>query len=195
MRNNGNAKMTKAKKLWALIVSGIIAIALGVTCGVCFGTGNGSVGTTNGVESGGVSHSVTQPTASTAVNDYTAAGAIKNGEVLSMAYSGKVYAIKLPKGIFTLEVWGAQGGHDSRYSTQLAGRGGYSKGKLTLSEPLTLYVYVGQQGGNTAPTSSSWGSTGGGGGTDIALWGTAGSTTWDNTNHFNSRILVAGGGA
>ena len=36
--------------------------------------------------------------------------------------------------------------------------------------------------------------TSGGGATDIALYGTNGNTSWNNTNHLYSRLITAGGG-
>lgn len=67
---------------------------------------------------------------------------------------------------------------------------------------------LGNIGGKyTAASNSSWNGGGsdygtssnschggaGGGSTDIAICGTVGSTTWNDVNHFKSRIIVAGG--
>lgn len=92
-------------------------------------------------------------------------------------------------GKYMLEVWGAQGGNDIYYpTTNIGGTGGYTKGEFTLSANTNLYVYVGGQG--TGCTTSNWGSSGGGGATDIRLV----SGDWNNQDGLYSRIIVAGGG-
>lgn len=51
--------------------------------------------------------------------------------------------------------------------------------------------------GGAWPSSSYSGTIkggGGGGATDIALYGTNGSSAWNERNHLYSRIIVAGGG-
>ena len=109
------------------------------------------------------------------------------------SYTGSVQTFNASPGTYTLEVWGAQGGNDPYYPASVfGGRGGYSVGELHLVNSVTLYVYVGGQGYGSS--SSSWGSTGGGGATDISLYGVANSTTWNSSSHFYSRIIVAGGG-
>lgn len=106
-------------------------------------------------------------------------------------YTGSEQTIELPRGVYFLECWGAQGrrGISSNY---VGGLGGYAWGILTLSETTMLRVYVGQggdqsrlggwNGGGTSAAASFYGG-GGGGATDIRL-----NTTLE------SRILVAGGG-
>ena len=92
-------------------------------------------------------------------------------------------------GRYILEVWGAQGGNDIYYpTTNIGGTGGYTKGELTLTANANLYVYVGGQG--TGCMNSNWGSSGGGGATDIRLV----SGDWNNEQGLYSRIIVAGGG-
>jgi trimeric autotransporter adhesin len=112
---------------------------------------------------------------------------------VTFTFTGDYYAWTAPTtGTYDLKVWGAQGGNDGTYPTQFfGGRGGYSAGTVSLTAGTVLYVYVGQQGGrNTVSCSSSWGSTGGGGGTDIRLV----SGVWNNSTSLLSRIIVAGGG-
>jgi hypothetical protein len=100
------------------------------------------------------------------------------------------YSVTLEAGRYHLEVWGAQGGNDTTYpDTCFGGRGGYSKGTVQLNSKTTLYVYVGGSGTGYLP-GSSWGASGGGGGTDIRLQ----NGLWNNTNGLRSRIIVAGGG-
>ena len=75
---------------------------------------------------------------------------IKTGDILNFNYTGAVQSITLPKGIYTLECWGAQGGNRSQDSASAtvtgSGLGGYSIGTLTLTQLTTCYIYVGGQG-------------------------------------------------
>ena len=41
---------------------------------------------------------------------------IKTGDILNFNYTGAVQSVTLPKGIYTLECWGAQGGNRSQDS-------------------------------------------------------------------------------
>lgn len=102
------------------------------------------------------------------------------------SYTGGMQQVTVPAGIYTLEVWGAQGGAGG-------GLGGYSKGTVTLTSATTLYIGVGGQGGSNYGGFNGGGSgrEGGGGATHIAtssgvLSGLAGNTA--------SVLLVAGGG-
>jgi hypothetical protein len=106
------------------------------------------------------------------------------------SYTGDYQTYIVPTtGMYRLETWGAQGGNDSFYpSTSFGGRGGYSSGDAYLIAGTYLYIYVGSHG--TGSTSASWGSTGGGGATDIRLVNGA----WNNSAGLYSRIIVAGGG-
>lgn len=114
--------------------------------------------------------------------------------------TGSVQEFTVPcTGRYKLEVWGAQGG--SYDTTYVGGKGGYSKGTITLSANTKLYVQVGgagsklttsstldgggyNGGGNAYTTNSSYLTTGGGGATDIRI----------NENTLNARVIVAGGG-
>ncbi len=88
-------------------------------------------------------------------------------------------------GIYTLEAWGAQGGHRGNNN---GGKGGYSTGQIFLNRGQILYVYVGgdgnnhkgYNGGGLLPGANIYG----GGASDIRSGGYA----------LNNRILVAGGG-
>ena len=99
----------------------------------------------------------------------------------------KSYEITLDKGAHTLEVWGAQGG---AYNSYVGGKGGYSKGTLTLSEDTTAFVYVGGYPGTAKTAGFNGGSGtnnyggGGGGASDIRL----------GTDSLYARVIVAGGG-
>ena len=108
------------------------------------------------------------------------------------------YETTLPKGKFLLEVWGAQGGNTD--AGGVGGKGGFSRGILSLSKPTKVFIHIGGQPANT-PGGSTYvkiygGYNGGGGsikdsdcnagggGTDIRL----------NENTLYHRVLVAGGG-
>jgi hypothetical protein len=100
------------------------------------------------------------------------------------------YSVTLEPGTYDLEVWGSQGGNDTVYPTTVfGGRGGYSKGTVQLRSKATLYVYVGGTGTGSL-AESYYGSTGGGGGTDIRLQNGA----WNDMMGLKTRIIVAGGG-
>lgn len=123
-----------------------------------------------------------------------------NGVVpLTFGYTGSVQSATLEPGNYKLEVWGAEGGKNSKNSTTTPGKGGYSVGTLSLRSRKKLYIHVGQSPTSGAGGWNGGGSThqdyaGGGGATDISLYGSEGSSDWNNTNHLYSRIIVAGGG-
>ena len=119
-----------------------------------------------------------------------------------------------PQGTYSyvMECWGAQGGNDTDKNDLsdigYGGKGGYTKGTLSLTSSEKLYIYVGEggwmgtttgslaAGGTMRPTSTNhggWtsGSKGcGGGSVDIRLV----NGNWDNFASLKSRIMVAGGG-
>lgn len=113
---------------------------------------------------------------------------IKTGDILNYAYTGAVQSVILPKGIYKLECWGAQGGY--RSSATYGGKGGYSVGTITLDEETEFFVYVGGSG-NTGKTNGGFNGgasrttyNGGGGGTDIRI----------GQDSLLARVIVAGGG-
>lgn len=123
--------------------------------------------------------------------------ALESGDILNCPYSGTYKSIILPRGVYKLECWGAQGG-DHANNTALPGKGGYSVGILTLFNNTTLYLYSGGMGGNSTASCGGYNGggvsrgtktnltnvTGGGGGSDIRV----GSTS------LYARVIVAGGG-
>lgn len=131
---------------------------------------------------------------------------IKTGDILNFNYTGAVQSITLPKGIYTLECWGAQGGNRSQDSASAtvtgSGLGGYSIGTLTLTQLTTCYIYVGGQGGMSSSTgnvkveggfngggfasheSTGEPGNGGGGATDVRI----------AKDSLYARVIVAGGG-
>lgn len=113
---------------------------------------------------------------------------IKTGDILNYAYTGAVQSVILPKGIYKLECWGAQGGY--RSSATYGGKGGYSVGTITLDEETEFFVYVGGSG-NTGKTAGGFNGgglrntyNGGGGATDIRI----------GQDNLLARVIVAGGG-
>ena len=120
---------------------------------------------------------------------------IKTGDILNYAYTGAVQSVILPKGVYKLEVWGAQGG--SYGTTSTGGNGGYSIGIITLTAETVLYIYVGGQG--TYSTTSGSFVAGGfnGGGKAGYRYGGSGGGASDiriGTDSLYSRVIVAGGG-
>lgn len=131
---------------------------------------------------------------------------IKTGDILNFNYTGAVQSITLPKGTYTLECWGAQGGNRSQDSASAtvtgSGLGGYSIGTLTLTQLTTCYIYVGGQGGMSSSTgnvkveggfngggfasheSTGEPGNGGGGATDVRI----------AQDSLYARVIVAGGG-
>lgn len=119
---------------------------------------------------------------------------IKTGDILNFDYTGAVQAIALPKGIYKLECWGAQGGY--RSSASYGGKGGYSVGTITLTEKTPIYIYTGGSGNSTGSATNSiysggfngggyrYGYRGGGGASDIRI----------GQDSLYSRVIVAGGG-
>ena len=117
----------------------------------------------------------------------------------SYSYTGKSQTYTCKKsGTYLIEVWGAQGGTASPSFT--GGGGAYVAGTVHLTKDQVLYVYVGGMGGTSGAVGWNGGgsatslSTGGGGATDVSICGTANSSTWNETAHLNSRIIVAAGG-
>lgn len=117
------------------------------------------------------------------------ADSLSDGDILNCPYSGAAITLTLPKGTYLLECWGAEGGN--RTTAGRAGKGGYSKGTLTLTaESTTLYLYAGGSGdtGGTGGGFNGGGQrstyNGGGGGSDIRI----------GQDSYYARVIVAGGG-
>lgn len=125
----------------------------------------------------------------------------KTGDIINCPYTGSMKSVKLPKGIFKFEVWGAQGG---TYSSYYGGAGGYSYGELSINEEITAFLYAGGQ--PTTSTDSSviieGGFNGGGkaryhsysGTTSYCQAGGGASDIRIGQDSLYSRIIVAGGG-
>ena len=131
---------------------------------------------------------------------------------------GTCQTVTLPwYGTYKIECWGASGGLSPQGTTQVPGRGGYTKGNITLGK-VSLYVYVGGQGYSNINVSNKnnaggWNGggasscnsgapycgSGGGGSTDVRViphsngeWGYSSSSGADAS--FRTRIMVAAGG-
>lgn len=127
---------------------------------------------------------------------------IKTGDILNFDYTGAVQSVTLPKGIYKLECWGAQGGYSSSNSgieVGMGGKGGYSVGTITLNQKTPIYIYAGgvgsisgngkadggfPNGGSSWASNTSEGAGGGGGSSDIRI----------GTDSLHARVIVAGGG-
>lgn len=123
----------------------------------------------------------------------------KTWVVANSGYTGSVEEVTVAEtGTYLLEVWGASGGGNDPANLTLGsrgGKGGYSKGEISLIKGEKLYVYVGGKGvgsnggfnggGDGGPTGN-----GGGGATDIRRV----SGFWYTPASLASRVIVAGGG-
>ena len=129
----------------------------------------------------------------------------------TFVFTGNMQAIMLLPGVYYIELFGASGEggapiggtHGSR-----RGRGGYSRGILTLEEGRIFYVYIGSAGGKQSlggPQNMLAGGWNGGGASDFSgsyFGGPGGGATdirltsgnWNDIRSLRSRIMVAGGG-
>ena len=104
------------------------------------------------------------------------------GDSQSYAYTGGMQSFTAPqKGIYKLEVWGAQGGAGSREGNGTPGKGGYSYGHVLLEKGAVLYICCGQAGATTSATMYN----GGGGGK---------SQYFDFTDHYKPTTTGGSGG-
>lgn len=114
-------------------------------------------------------------------------------------------------GEYLLEVWGAQGGSSSNFSTARGGYGGYSVGNILLNDGDQLYINVGgvgKNGNNTATTKkggyngggdkitpdADYYSSSGGGATHIATVSGELYTLSEYAGNDDSPILIVAGG-
>ena len=110
-----------------------------------------------------------------------------------------------------MECWGASGG-DPQSSKGIPGKGGYTKGNISLPQNQVLYIFIGGEGGTLTNTNgTNYGgyngggfsggtggtkgriSTGGGGSTDIRVLVNS-SKDCLNLSSLRTRIMVAAGG-
>jgi len=187
-----------------LLMSAVIAVALGVTCAMFVGT-SGKVDVDN-AENGQVSasSSFSNLTGST-LQTYISNGTAKAGDTVNYSYNGSSYSVTLPVGTYSLEVWGGQGG---KGISSVGGYGGYAKGTYKVTTPTTIYIYIGGAGSyssvngrTTAGGYNGGGSTtyrrgcghyagSGGGATHIATR----SGLLSSLGSYKSSVLIVGGG-
>ena len=110
------------------------------------------------------------------------------------------YSLYLFPGLYKIECWGADGGHEKAPPS----KGAYVSGYIALNSQRTFYLYVSEQGfprqnetksfngGGKCADNSNGESTAssGGGASDVRLKG----GNWDDFESLKSRIIVAGGG-
>ena len=117
---------------------------------------------------------------------------VTNPSVTTYNYNGSYHTFTADQNaIYKIELWGAQGGSTS----DLGGKGAYTKGLINLTNGTKLYIYVGQKGGtsggyNGGGKGDTSAKAGGGGATDVRL----NSGAWNNFSSLKSRIMVAAGG-
>ena len=109
-----------------------------------------------------------------------------------------------PRGLFLLEVYGAEGGTSENKDLQNAhgGTGGYSRGIIYISNPIQAFLTIGARGVNADETTKYSKITFGGGGScrqsfdrsDPASSGGGASDIRFIENDLYHRVIVAGGG-
>ena len=107
-------------------------------------------------------------------------------------------SVTLDPGSYSLEVYGASGSNTS--ANNPGGKGGYSKGMISIKTRKTLYLFIGGTGSYNYTGSSKGGWNGGGDATDSGGSGGGGTDIrtingeWYEEKSLKSRIIVAGGG-
>lgn len=111
------------------------------------------------------------------------------------------YEVSFSPGLYQIELWGAQGGYNI---TEFGARGAYTKGTLKTKKPIHGFIFLGERGTRSGPSTYNGGGHGsvhptlpetfagsGGGASDFRLkFG-----SWDDRSSLLSRIMIAGGGA
>ena len=101
----------------------------------------------------------TGPTQSQVNSTYSSGNNLNNGVTINT--QGYQEWTVPANGVYTIEVWGAQGGNAGAGNTA-GGKGARMKGDFTLTQGTVLQIVVGQQG-----TTTSGYSSGGGGGSFV----------------------------
>ena len=105
------------------------------------------------------------------------------------------YVLILPRGVYKIELWGAEGG----FSLSSGGLGGYASGILSLSQQTRFYAYIGGIGSYSSIIGRTLGGFNGGGGDGYYQGsqyggGGGGSDLRVNSDSLYHRIIVGGGG-
>ena len=197
---NGTGNTNILRRVIVLVASIFTAIAVAIVCALCINVESPIV---DRDEVGG--DALTSSTYSNLTGDKTAPGALKNGDVINYSFkTSGYYQIKLPRGQYTLQVWGAQGGY--YVNSCLGGKGGYTYAtyNVTSTSGEYIYIYVGGQGasGSSGAKSGGYngggsvdranGGGGGGGATHMAL--TTGTLDALSSTTNQAKVLVVAGG-
>ena len=126
-------------------------------------------------------------------------------------FCNNFYKVEFTRGSYLVELVGASGGFTKFGKVNYPGKGGYVRGILDITYPITMHLYVGGMGKNTTGTGESNGAdggfngggkgaddlandacptAGGGGATDLRLP----SNNDEDQISLRQRIMVAGGG-
>ncbi len=188
MKERSTGMTPKAKRILAIIVSAVIAIALGITCALCLSTDKRKsvvdVEDGEGVTTSAAFSNLNGDALLNGVSNYT----IKTGDYVDYTYNGGFYYVTIPRGTFTLECWGAQGAG--------GGKGGYSRMTIVMNDPQVCNIVVGgagsgRTGGYNGGGNGTAGNGGGGGASHICHVNQ--NKLLKNCNMGNM-VLVAGGG-
>ncbi len=184
---------TRGKRILILCASVIAALALVVTCVLCF-TPNGGGMNIDGIGGSEVTSSANTYTdgklnnTGTAITNFaTSSTRLRNGDILNYNYTGSVISVTFPKGIYTFSVFGAQGNGSNG---SVGGQGGNAVGNYEVTgTSMLFYMRIGGQGGWNGGGSGGYGCSSnyganGGGATDVRI----------NSDSTSTRIIVAGGG-
>lgn len=117
---------------------------------------------------------------------------LAKGDIINIPYNGNFRTITLPKGVYKLECWGAQGGY--RNNATYAGKGGYSYGTLTLQIPKLIYIYPGGNGSTSQTADGRKCGFNGGGLRTTYPGGGGASDIRIGEDSLYARVIVAGGG-
>ena len=109
-------------------------------------------------------------------------------KIYEFPFKNSPYKVKLRKGFYLFEAWGACG-------AKLGGKGAYASGYIQFNETTNIYVFVGEKGKiNSESFNGNRGCiqcSNGGGATDFRL---VNNDQWDNFESLKSRIMVAAAG-
>ena len=205
-QNPENKRMIK--RVFVLMAAVFTAIAVAVVCALTL-----DFSPTVDVDGVGAGETTQSATYTNKTGNLTGAGVINNGDVLNYNYTGGVVSVTLPKGIYTLTVYGGQGGNAQDYT---GGKGGMSTGRYEITaSSQTLYIAVGGQGGTTKNSTSAYASggwngggrgypsggntshtqtSGGGGGATHIATGSNRGVLANYANYKSEILIVAGGG-
>lgn len=158
MKRNVSAFVQKlrTRRFFIALISVISAVAIGITCALCFGTASNMM-SVDGVDNGSANESAviarSNPTSGT---DFTTvANMLFNADTITYTDASKVYSLKLPAGKYKLEVYGGAGGANG--AGESGGNGGSSITGMTLSAATTLYIFVGAKGGDASGVTGGTG--------------------------------------